>query len=91
MVLRVYKHFIHIHTYALSFFHCISSYVYSKTGRYISGARIGLDDIKESLSGASVDRTHCYICGPGPMIDEMENYLVKLDVPKENIHYEKWW
>jgi len=54
-------------------------------------ARIGLDDIKESLSGASVDRTHCYICGPGPMIDEMENYLVKLDVPKENIHYEKWW
>ena len=31
-----------------------------------------------------------YICGPPPMIDVMENILLKRNVPEKRIRYEKW-
>eukprot|EP00095_Tigriopus_kingsejongensis_P008270 maker-scaffold240_size241964-snap-gene-1.19 protein:Tk08270 transcript:maker-scaffold240_size241964-snap-gene-1.19-mRNA-1 annotation:"oxidoreductase nad-binding domain-containing protein 1-like" len=32
-----------------------------------------------------------YICGPNPMIKDMEGILMSLDIPAANIFYELWW
>jgi len=35
--------------------------------------------------------SHFFICGPRPMIDGLSNELLESGVPKDHIHYEKWW
>lgn len=32
-----------------------------------------------------------YICGPSPMMEEMNEILIKLGLLRENVRYEKWW
>ena len=32
-----------------------------------------------------------FICGPRPMIDGITKELIDYGVPKEHIHFEKWW
>ncbi len=66
----------------------------------LAEGRINATTLKSALDGLSTRYPSgtsqpqlplCYICGPGPMIDDIERDLICLGVPKHNIHYEKWW
>lgn len=35
-------------------------------------------------------QAHYFICGPAPMLSEVEKQLLALEVPAGQIHYEKW-
>lgn len=56
-----------------------------KVGR-INGQMV--DEIKADFQDNI--ETHYYICGPGNMIDVVENYLQKSSVEKDNIHTERF-
>lgn len=36
-------------------------------------------------------QSHFFICGPRAMIDSLSNELKEAGVPKDHIHFEKWW
>ena len=57
----------------------------------VSVGRITQDALKGHLAEKDLLNTVCFICGPGPMIDSMESYLVNIGLAKDQIHYEKWW
>jgi ferredoxin-NADP reductase len=56
-----------------------------------SGRRINKDDIKETFDWLNKDQTRTYICGPSPMIADMEHLLIEQGLNKQSILYEKWW
>lgn len=51
-------------------------------------SRINLDLLKKYE--ANFD-SHFFICGPRPMIDAISKELTDYGVPKDHVHYEKWW
>lgn len=51
-------------------------------------SRINLDLLKKYETNFN---SHFFICGPRPMIDAISNELLDYGVPKDHIHYEKWW
>lgn len=60
--------------------------------RNISCKRINKDDIIEALKMMpSYKGIQCYICGPPPMINSMNEHLLDSGIEKSNIYYEQWW
>ena len=55
-----------------------------------SGRRINKDDIKETFDWLNKDQTRTYICGPSPMIADVEHLLIEQGLNKHSILYEKW-
>ncbi|ELU15473.1 hypothetical protein CAPTEDRAFT_121106, partial [Capitella teleta] len=55
--------------------------------------RITQEVISSTLKEHFADsgRLQSYICGPSPMIDAMEQYLMSNGISNQQIHYEKWW
>ena len=51
-------------------------------------SRINLDFLKKHEANFN---SHFFICGPRPMIDSISKELIDFGVPKDHIHYEKWW
>jgi len=51
-------------------------------------SRINLDLLKKYETNFN---SHFFICGPRPMIDSISKELIAYGVPKDHIHYEKWW
>ncbi|XP_014674273.1 PREDICTED: oxidoreductase NAD-binding domain-containing protein 1-like [Priapulus caudatus] len=56
----------------------------------IAVGRIGEAQLRDALDGLEKSATWCYVCGPTPMIDEVETALQKLGVTKDRIRAEKW-
>ncbi|XP_028927234.2 oxidoreductase NAD-binding domain-containing protein 1 [Ornithorhynchus anatinus] len=54
---------------------------------YITRGRISAKDIGKHVA----EDTRFYICGPPPMIEHFSKQLENRHVPKEHIHFEKWW
>jgi ferredoxin-NADP reductase len=52
---------------------------------YHHQGRLTLDLLKQQLGSNNYD---FYLCGPGPMMEEMHNALLEWNVPKGNIHLE---
>lgn len=50
--------------------------------------RINIDFLKKYNCDFN---SHFFICGPRPLIDGITKELLETGVPKERIHYEKWW
>ncbi|XP_033103167.1 oxidoreductase NAD-binding domain-containing protein 1-like [Anneissia japonica] len=59
-------------------------------GVYAKG-RIQESDLARVVNEFGADKLKCYICGPPPMIEDMEAKLLKLKLNPDNLHYEKWW
>ncbi|XP_052091944.1 oxidoreductase NAD-binding domain-containing protein 1-like [Mytilus californianus] len=57
----------------------------------LKAGRIGKEDIKESFNWLKEHQTKTYICGPSPMITDMEKLLIGQGLDKKTILYEKWW
>lgn len=46
----------------------------------------------EMLRRAGLDHgAQYYLCGPPQMVDDLAELLLDLSIPKQQIHYEKWW
>ena len=56
-----------------------------------SDCRIGEEDIAKAFDWLDKNVTQVFICGPSPMITNMENILLSMNVPKNKIHFETWW
>ncbi|KAM9308031.1 oxidoreductase NAD-binding domain-containing protein 1 [Gastrophryne carolinensis] len=54
---------------------------------FITEGRITASHLANSVSPNKL----CYICGPPPMIEAMCKQLQDLQVPREQIYFEKWW
>lgn len=65
----------------------------SETKYYIffSDRRIEEPDISKAFEWLNKDVTQAFICGPSNMITDMQDILIKLNVPKNKIHFESWW
>ena len=53
--------------------------------------RINRDDMREAFGWLNKDQTRTFICGPSPMITDMEQLLIEQGIDKKFILYEKWW
>ncbi|WAQ94457.1 OXND1-like protein [Mya arenaria] len=53
--------------------------------------RIGPEDIAECFDWLRKDQTVAYLCGPSPMLTDMENILTAAGVQPDCVKYEKWW
>jgi len=58
---------------------------------YFSDHRISQQDIQHCFDWLRKDKTVSYICGPSPMITDVENMLLANGLQASNIRYEKWW
>uniref|UniRef100_A0A8C5MZ16 Oxidoreductase NAD-binding domain-containing protein 1 n=1 Tax=Leptobrachium leishanense TaxID=445787 RepID=A0A8C5MZ16_9ANUR len=54
---------------------------------FITEGRISEDHLEKYVSSNHL----CYICGPPPMIESMCQQLEKLQIPRDQIFFEKWW
>ena len=57
----------------------------------LSVQRIGQNDISQCFDWLRKDRVTAYLCGPSPMLTDMEKLLIEQGVSRAKIHYEKWW
>lgn len=57
----------------------------------INYRRINTDDVAKAFHWLKQDRTKVFICGPSPMVSDMEKILDSVKFPKNRIFYEKWW
>ncbi|XP_071153033.1 oxidoreductase NAD-binding domain-containing protein 1-like [Mytilus edulis] len=57
----------------------------------LKAGRICKEDIKESFNWLKEHQTKTYICGPPPMITDMEKLLIEQGLDKNTILYEQWW
>ncbi|XP_072179625.1 oxidoreductase NAD-binding domain-containing protein 1-like [Diadema setosum] len=57
----------------------------------LTGRRIGKDDVKASIQRLKGRPLRCFICGPPPMIADMEAILHDLGVSDSDVLCEKWW
>jgi len=73
-------------------FSCIY-HVTKETAPLTAPHRISQESIGSALSALDcpLENVSCYLCGPGQMLDTLEEYLTNENVHKQNIHYEKWW
>ncbi len=55
------------------------------------GQRITGEDITEALSHLDPSQLQCFVCGPPPMIADIEQMLEECHVTRACIHTEKWW
>ncbi|XP_071951328.1 oxidoreductase NAD-binding domain-containing protein 1-like isoform X1 [Antedon mediterranea] len=62
----------------------------SSDNKYTQG-RIQDSHLASAVQEFGSENLECYICGPPPMIEDMESSLLKLNMKPENVHYEKWW
>jgi ferredoxin-NADP reductase len=71
----------------------ILAYFNAHLSFFFSGGRLSSADIKRNIENVDLDisKTHCFLCGPGPMINDMENALNESGISKDRIYYEKWW
>ena len=58
---------------------------------FTPGRRMRKDDVGRALSRLDVSRLLCFICGPPPMIEDIQILLRDLGVGSDCIHIEKWW
>ena len=56
-----------------------------------SGRRFQKDDLERAVARLDVTRLRCFICGPPPMIEDIETVLRNLGVDSGCINVEKWW
>ena len=65
-------------------------FVFSK--EKVDGAMKGRIDVAllESLSGNICSADDFFICGPGEMIDEVSDFLLKKGIEKSHIHFERF-
>ena len=57
-----------------------------------TGKRIDESEIKTALERLSNSNPlKCYICGPPPMIADMEAILRNLGIKDSDVFCEKWW
>lgn len=54
-------------------------------------SRIQTQDILDAFKNLRVENLLCYVCGPSTMTDDVAALLLKLEIPKECIKFEKWW
>jgi len=54
-------------------------------------SKVTQDSLAAAASSLDRIRTDCYICGPPPFIEQIEDCLMAIGFPEENIFYEKWW
>ena len=48
-------------------------------------------DVVEAIQGLDHSRLRCFICGPPPMIEDIQTYLRDGGIATECIFIEKWW
>lgn len=65
---------------------CISMYIYFSSGR-----RLQKDDLGRAVARLDVTRLQCFICGPPPMIEDLQIVLRDLGVDLGCVNFEKWW
>ncbi|XP_022102360.1 oxidoreductase NAD-binding domain-containing protein 1-like isoform X2 [Acanthaster planci] len=58
---------------------------------HTSDHRINGADLATSLQRLDKDRLRCFLCGPPPMIADMESLLESQGVRPDQLHTEKWW
>ncbi|XP_062615355.1 src substrate cortactin-like [Saccostrea cucullata] len=63
----------------------------SELSSEIQGHRICREDIQSQVEKMKSHDLIVFICGPPPMIHDMENILESVGVPRQRIQYEKWW
>nr|CAB3264611.1 oxidoreductase NAD-binding domain-containing protein 1-like [Phallusia mammillata] len=83
-------------TNALCHFHVTKEKVnnraaYESPFTSITETKVSLETISNLTKQLPPQMTNCYICGPPPFIERVEDYLVACGYPKNHIYYEKWW
>ncbi|KAK3589566.1 hypothetical protein CHS0354_043021 [Potamilus streckersoni] len=53
--------------------------------------RIDHEDISQALQWLNKNKVKAFICGPSPMLEDMERHIHSLGVANSAIMYEKWW
>ncbi|KAL0488477.1 ferredoxin-NADP reductase [Acrasis kona] len=53
--------------------------------------RIHIDNLKSCVDHTSIKDGIFMLCGPQPFIYDLEDQLSTLGVPRDRMHYEKWW
>ncbi|XP_064624835.1 oxidoreductase NAD-binding domain-containing protein 1-like [Lineus longissimus] len=53
--------------------------------------RLSSAHIKRNTASLDIEKTHCFLCGPGKMMEDMQTALTENDVGIDRIYYEKWW
>ncbi|KAK7109825.1 oxidoreductase NAD-binding domain-containing protein 1-like isoform X3 [Littorina saxatilis] len=53
--------------------------------------RISHADVEKAVQGLRAERLKVYLCGPSPMVHDMEDYCLNCGVSKNQIFYERWW
>lgn len=57
----------------------------------ISCRRLQAADVAGAILGLDPSRLQCFICGPPPMIEDVQTFLRDGGVTTECVHVEKWW
>ncbi|XP_071803437.1 oxidoreductase NAD-binding domain-containing protein 1-like isoform X2 [Asterias amurensis] len=58
---------------------------------HISDKRIDSEAIATAIQRLDKENLRCFICGPPPMIADMETHLEECGIRQDQIHCEKWW
>ncbi|XP_076439458.1 oxidoreductase NAD-binding domain-containing protein 1-like isoform X2 [Babylonia areolata] len=53
--------------------------------------RIMCEDIQKAVQELRTERLKVFLCGPSPMIEDIEQFCVSCNVRKEQLNYERWW
>ncbi|KAL8617688.1 hypothetical protein ACOMHN_064942 [Nucella lapillus] len=57
----------------------------------VKAGRITSADIQKSVESLKADKLRVFLCGPSPMISDIEQFCLKCNVSKEQLFYERWW
>ncbi|XP_033639224.1 oxidoreductase NAD-binding domain-containing protein 1-like isoform X2 [Asterias rubens] len=58
---------------------------------HISDKRIDSEAIATAIQRLDKENLRCFICGPPPMIADIETHLEECGIREDQIHCEKWW
>ena len=60
-----------------------------------SDSRIKLKQVQQAVEKVKMDgdceEPEVFLCGPSTLIDSVVEHFDKCSIPKENLHFEKWW
>ena len=79
-------HFVYVLFWSVKYM-CIAYHVFIN----ISAGRISFEDIQKALQALRAEKLKVYMCGPSPMIHDMEEHCFSCQITKEQIFYERWW
>ncbi|XP_067649713.1 oxidoreductase NAD-binding domain-containing protein 1-like isoform X2 [Haliotis asinina] len=54
-------------------------------------SRIKQEHVQEATDKLNSGKVECYLCGPSPMIADIETMLKACGITESSIHYERWW